>query len=73
MQEATGGPSSAQVWSTLRRALVAMVQPPDNSVNFSKAHPHFYFQDRMDLADIAKPGDKGSLEIFRKEGFDFHD
>jgi hypothetical protein len=29
-------------------------------------------QDRPDLANLAKPGDKSNLEVFRKEGFDFH-
>jgi peroxin-5 len=72
MQEATGGPSSIQVWTTLRRALVAMVGPPSNASIGSQADTQLHAQDRPDLANLAKPSDKSNLEVFRKEGFDFH-
>lgn len=41
---------------------------------FSKDAPfllNFFFKKRPDLADLADPEAKSSLDIFRREGFDF--
>lgn len=71
LQDTTNGDSSIQLWYTLRRAFLTMVR---NSSFFSWHYfllIFLYKKDRSDLADLANPEAKSSLDIFRKEGFDF--
>ncbi|KAK1235744.1 Peroxisomal membrane signal receptor PTS1 [Marasmius sp. AFHP31] len=58
LQLATSGDTSEQVWFTLRRTFLAMLDEPQN---------------RADLAEHAtqERSTKATLEMFRKEGFDF--
>ncbi|KNZ77103.1 Peroxisomal targeting signal receptor [Termitomyces sp. J132] len=67
LQESASGDTSDQLWYTLRRSLMAMV-------NFTVTTLAFFAddnQDRPDLAELAKPETKSKIGIFRKEGFDF--
>jgi peroxin-5 len=66
LQEMTNGDTSDQLWQTLRRSLDAMV-----SLQHWKNHltSNFVGQERSDLAEVAQA--KGSLDVFRREGFDF--
>ena len=72
LQDTTNGDSSVQLWYTLRRALLTMVR---KTSFFSKVALvlliFFIKKDRSDLADLADPEAKSSLDIFREEGFDF--
>jgi hypothetical protein len=56
---------SEQLWSTLRRTLVAMVS---GFCQVQLTLALICFQDRADLADKAKDG---NLDFFRSQGFDF--
>jgi len=70
MQQSNNGETSDQLWFTLRRAFMAMV---------GDYHLHVFVhtdalpctQDRLDLAEAAKPENKPDLELFRTEGFDY--
>ena len=70
LQDTTNGDSSDQLWYTLRRALLAMVRSSffKGCTNF---YSIFYKKNRSDLAHLADPEAKSSLDIFRREGFDF--
>jgi peroxin-5 len=68
MQQLNNGETSDQLWFTLRRALLSMVCDP---LSLNGLDVDCLYQDRLDLAEMAKPENKPNLEIFRKEGFDF--
>jgi peroxin-5 len=69
LQESTNGDTSDQLWFTLRRALLSMVV--FLLAFFSQIRINIHPQNRSDLADLAKPEAKSSLDAFRGEGFDF--
>lgn len=69
MQEASGGgETSDQLWFTLRRAFLTMVRV-SGPILASVGNANF--QDRPDLAAMTQPENRGNLEVFRKDGFDF--
>jgi hypothetical protein len=67
LQDTTNGDSSDQLWHTLRRALIAMVR----ALFLEGRTILIFLKKRSDLADLADPEAKSSLDIFRREGFDF--
>ena len=69
LQESSGitSETSDSLWSTLRKALHGMVC----CLKILLFQYSFIFQDRADLANFAKPENRGNLDIFREEGFDF--
>ena len=69
LQDTTNGDSSDQLWFTLRRALLAMVRNFFSGIALCLLK--FSLKKRFDLAELAKPEAKSSLDIFRREGFDF--
>ena len=75
LQDTTNGDSSNQLWYTLRRALLAMVRSSFSLEGRTNVYCFFFFsyikKNRSDLADLADPEAKSSLDIFRREGFDF--